>query len=238
MSQKGQIKLCDNIAKNLLIEYYDNPYFKKNKDSLKVFCQEVSSESDFVRRFLFKLTRQEVDNILVGAVINSLSPEYQEFIKYKYQKKMFSHGIPSIIHVSQSQLYNWDKLILTNIYNASRFRLTIADIFLHKKIINFLEAIAILLGGAKEIDPGHEFISDFWCKSLTMHYNNYRQLLTQLENCVLHPDQSRFNSVIAKKVVNPFSTKEELATLCDCTTGTIGRYEHQFENLVREYVCA
>ena len=151
---------------------------------------------------------------------------------------MLSHGLPSVVNVSQSQLYNWDKIILTNVYNASRFRLTISDIFLKNKIINFIEAIAVLLSCAKELDPSNEFIDPFWVKSLNMHYNNYRLLLTQIEQCVLNPNLSRFNSVIATKIANPFCTKNELATLCACTTGTIGRYEHQFADLVREYVCA
>lgn len=240
MVQSKQIKICDNIAKNLLKEYYNShSAFVKNKDSIKLFCQEMSMENDFLKRFLFKITRHEVDNILVGAVIQSLPEEFQNFVYWKYKMGVGVEGLPTKCNnVSPSQLNNWHKILLERVYDISRFRLTIKDIFLHKKIINMLEAIALMLDVAKQIDPACEFIDDFWVNSLTHYYNNYRQLLCELENCIENPDYSRLNYVISMIVVYPFEKKEWLAKQCGCTPGTLGRYMHTFEQQVAQYVCA
>ncbi|WP_303814017.1 hypothetical protein [Selenomonas ruminantium] len=238
-NKKSKTKICNKLAQNLIQEYFsDTSTLKKERESIKLFCQEISNDGEVVKKYLFRIVRYEVNNILVASVINSLSPEWQKYIYYKYKKNKGTTAISGTVNVSGAQLYKWEEQIAKKVYDASQFRLTISDVYYYKKIINVMEAIAIIITCAQDIDPAGNFIDSFWLNCLETYYNNYRGLLNKLEECIENQDGSMRNKVIATFVDNPFLSNDQLASLCLCNCGTVGRYKHEFEKSVSQYVCA
>lgn len=237
MNNFFQPKLEMYVAETMLREYFnESSSHKREMSALKLFCQEVTAETAGIRPFLFRITLYEVHHVLVGSVIKSLEPEKQQYLRLKYSTQKKVSGQAMALHVSHGQLNLWKRKIMEKIIDATSFHLTCEDVFFRNKIINMLEALATILAVIAEIDPNYEFVDSFWANACDNHYNNYRRLLDNLDECLQYPHKNNMNKIISILANHPNATREELAAMCNCTTTTVTRYMNIYIDSVKKYI--
>lgn len=235
--QKLTPKLSRYVAEQKLAEYFSSTTEKaKEMSSMTLFAEELSHQDKYAKHYVFRLMKCNIDHILVSAVLQSLPPDYQKYIRLKYKGNKKVIGLSVALFTSPSQLNVWHDKIILQIQNTLSYRLTSDDIYDYKKIINMLEALAKILSTVEEIDPEHEVVDDYWLNAIGYYYNNYHSLLEALQNCMLYENHSNINRAVVLMKDHPFSSKDELAKIFGCTSGTFGRYLMEYSDMVQDYI--
>ena len=141
---------------------------KKRRElmELKRFVRESATDEPAWARLIFRITKQEMDYVLVDMVVQSLPADWQTFVDLKYRRRETVTKQTNQLHVSSSQLGLWNAEIKRRVLNALQYRLTEHDVFLRTKIINMLEVLGTLIDTKEELDPKCEIIDPFWFNSL------------------------------------------------------------------------
>ena len=234
-------KLIPKLTRFVAIQKLEEHYSFTNQQAMqlsamRLFAEELCAQESYARHFIFRIMKAETDHTLVNAVLQSLPEDYQKYIKLKYIGHKNVVGLATSLYTSPSQLNVWHDKIVTQVQNALSYRLARGDIYDYRKIINMLEVLAKILATVESIDPEHEIVDNYWVNAIGYYYNNYRSLFDELENCVIHAEISNVNKAVALAKDNPFLSKEDLAKLFGCSSGTYGRYLMEYIDKVRDFV--
>ena len=100
---------------------------KKRRElmALKRFVCEVATHDDPAwTRMIFRLTKQEMDYVLVDMVVQSLPVDRQDFVDLKYRRRETVTKQTDRLHVSSSQLGLWNAEIKRRVLDALQYRFT------------------------------------------------------------------------------------------------------------------
>ncbi len=204
--------------------------------ALAIIRQECSVQDENMLRIFFRLVKQDTNNILIDSVINSLPTDTKKYVRLKYKSTVYNvTAQEQQTHVTRGQLNIWRIKILSRIWNAFNYELTIEDIYFPKKIVNMLEVLATLLSVYSTFDPTQRIVDQYYVQCLEYYYNSYRKLLDAVNECIVNQN-SKLNIVVAEAVRHPYYTKEALAANCGLNQGTYSRYLKLFEKKVSKYV--
>lgn len=213
---------------------------KKRREltDLKRFVCEVATHDDHPAwtRMIFRLTKQEMDYVLVDMVVQSLPADRQTFVDLKYRRRETVTKQTDRLHVSSSQLGLWNAEIKRRVLDALQYRLTEQDIFLRTKIVNMLDVLGTLIDMKEELDPSGEVVDPYWYRSIVEHYDRYSQLLQELDDCMQRPN-SRMADVVSALVAHPYEFQVVLAEKCGMNPGVFSRRMRSFKEEMRAYVC-
>ena len=211
---------------------------KKRRElmELKRFVRESATDEPAWARLIFRITKQEMDYVLVDMVVQSLPADWQTFVDLKYRRRETVTKQTNQLHVSSSQLGLWNAEIKRRVLNALQYRLTEHDVFLRTKIINMLEVLGTLIDTKEELDPKCEIIDPFWFNSLIGYYDQYSRLQQELDDCIQRTD-SRKAAAVGAVVEQPYEFQVVLAAKCRMNPSVFSRHIRSFKDKMRPYVC-
>jgi len=220
-------------------KYADTPEIIKERAELRDFCIQ-NFESQNAKKLYLRLQKIEINRIIVDTVLKELPDEKRRFIELKYKHNETFISISMKLNISAAQLNIWNKAILNEIKNFMFYTLTEKDIFSKVKILNMLHIIDARIEFFEENFKADriaiEFVNRRWLNALIILRQNYRQLLSILEDCTARRSESLRNEIIAMKVQSPTDNYSELARKCHLSVAAVSRHLKQFEDNVKKYI--
>lgn len=240
------IKKLNNLAKNnsnmLLREYFcdiEQPADKASTfNNFRDYCLEYGSDSITIRRMALRLNMLNIKRDAVKAVINELEPEVQELLYLYYAKNMTDKFIGHKVNISEATVNDIRNSVQIKIHNFIRYRLTAEDIFYRRKIINMIEMLARLIKLTNALDFKNDFTNKHWEQLIKNRYNNYRKVLSILDEKISQHELNMENFIIWQKTNNPSLNNLELTTI-HCkpySTASVSRTINKFKKNVSKYL--
>lgn len=225
-----------HLAETMLSDAMSQKKRRELMELKRFVCEAATHDDPAWTRMIFRLTKQEMDYVLVDMVVQSLPVDRQAFVDLKYRRRETVTKQTDRLHVSSSQLGLWNAEIKRRVLDALQYRLTEQDIFLRTKIVNMLDVLGTLIDTKEELDPNGEVVDPYWYHSVVEHYDRYSQLLQELDDC-MHRPNSRMADVVSALVAHPYEFQIVLAEKCSMNPGVFSRRMRSFKEEMRAYVC-
>lgn len=236
--QKISSKLRLQSAEEYLEDYFHvDSTRRKEMETMKSFCTEMQGdERKFLRQFLFKIVQYEISHSIIGASLQTL-PEYlQTYVRLKYRDHKDIAELSQAARYSTAQLNKLKNGYLSRIWHNLHYRLTRDDIYFRNVIVNMKESLATFMEIWQEIEwDEDEFSDECYFQGMSCCYDNCCCLLDHLDDCILHPEKSIENRIVATVVANPFETRENIANICNCKNNFVTYALNTYERTVEKY---
>lgn len=224
-----------HLAETMLSDSMSQKKRRELTDLKRFVCEAATHDPAWIR-MIFRMTKQEMDYVLVDMVVQSLPADRQTFVDLKYRRRETVTKQTDRLHVSSSQLGLWNAEIKRRVLDALQYRLTEQDIFLRTKIVNMLDVLGTMIDMKEELDPSGAVVDPYWYRSIVEHYDRYSQLLQELDDCMQRPN-SRMADVVSALVAHPYEFQVVLAEKCGMNPGVFSRRMRSFKEEMRAYVC-
>ena len=196
------------------------------------FCKQEKSENFF--RILLKFQREKINRIIIKMVINELMKIQQKFIFLRYQKQLSFIQISFELHVSEGQLYIWNKQFINEIQAMLFYTLTEEAIFSQTKVLNMVNIIDYRIAF---LQKNNSICSKKYLDCLLSKRKNYRELLTIIRKHMYDIDvEKAYDIIIATKLNNPELNRSEIANLCGLSLSMVCRKLNLYKIVASQYI--
>lgn len=207
-------------------------------DNLKNYCLEYGSDSINIKRMALRLNMLDVKRDAVKAVIKELSPDIQKLLYLHYNKNMAVTYIGPKVNMSEASVVDIRNSVQIKVCNFIRYRLTADDVFYRRKVINMIEMLARLITLADELDANNDFTNSQWRRLINNRYNNYRKILSMLDEKISQHELNMESYIVWQKVKHPAATNIELVSIyCKpYSTASVSRTLSSFKRSISKYL--
>lgn len=222
----------------------EDVYSRKSKNKLQDLrdsCQNYqysSKDSSLTfKKFWAQVMQKQVILLLTEATLNSLQSDMKKFTELRYGKGVQLVGIHVQINVSIAQLSNWNQRVLEMVSRyAIQYQLDRNDLFSRSKVLNLVEVLTIILDFFSRIDPEHKVAAKSWLDTIEYRKNQYRKILSEIDDCVRKQDTGMHEYLVTQKILNPNETDAALALSCHVDKGAISRHLRDYVESVEKYL--
>lgn len=225
------------MAQNLLINHFQRSLdMRRDLVTLRLFCQESSSQSENVKKLLMRILKRETGHLIVDIILNDVEEKMRRLVIFRYQKNLSLLDISLKLNISLSQLNKWNYNICKQIYDYMQYHLSKQDVYSRKKIVNMVEILGQEITMIDTTDPERRFVDENYYNGLNVRFQKYTRLLEHLDFYMCHHKRGERSDIIFQKICNPNIKIEELAKLCAYSVTQVSRQLHDYQMEVCPYV--
>ncbi len=227
--------LTIEATKKLIEMRFRSDYFELLQ-SMQLLEDSLSAY-DFTDIYL-KFQRYQINCRCIDVIKACLSKEKRDFFVKRYERNEMMTKIAMDLNVSVSQLSVWNNQILNQIYNFSRYRLTLGDLFDYTKVINMRRIIASRIEFFEKYPSraNRENIDQEWLRMMYRLYDNYGYILKEMDDCRLFIQDGSYYFVIASQLEDKYASVTEIADICHVSPSAVSRYKKIYEDKVSKYI--
>jgi len=215
-----------NLAVHALrMKYLKDPLREQERKDLREYCLKNMSSQN-IAKFLLKLQREDLNQIIVQFVLENQTTEKKNFIQYKYRDKMTFVKMSLLLNVTANQLHCWHKEILKEIEDIMFYKLSVKNIFSMTKLLNM---IYILDKQIEFLEESYtELLDEGVLEILIKKRNQFQTAYTTLQEHIEHPERNIKNRIVQAKTQNISASIEELADRCETSKASVSTYLQEY----------
>ncbi len=231
-------------AKRIIVEKCLEDYFLVTADDRKRRSEIIKSCEDHPTRVYIKTTlraqRISINFIIVEAYIQTLSEEFQSFLRYKYVKAMTNVQISQIMSCSESMLFHWSNIIIDDLSNLLFYGLSENMLFNETLLLNLINVFNRRIHFIEDNEEQcKDWLDQKWYTAIVRQRDRFEILLQYLQDCLRNHlgDKDIYYIIISAKSQNLQDTASILASKCNtsqsCVSRCIQRYKNVAVNLLK-----
>jgi hypothetical protein len=220
------------LAEHAIKQKYQTQSLDYDINKVFEFCRQEHYSRNIYETYL-KLQRRKINQMVVDIVMLNLSSIQQRFVLYRYKEHRKFTWISMHLHISQNQLFGWNKSILMDIQALLSYSLADEDIFHRLKVINLLHILDFRIS---TFCWQNIAVNQDWLENLKARRQKYRRLLDIMQNCINAREMSKYNYIVAMKLTYPNYNVSEIAIQCELSPATVSKKLRRYMINTKSYI--